>query len=203
MSVVMSVPRLLQPEMRMIQLAQEGSDPAREELAGYCRRIAFVFALQACGNLHDAQDLAQEAVLKFFGALDRFHADRPVRPWLLQITRNLIRDRARRARVRRLEPLFGEGEMVVCEPSDPHPSPETAAGRHEQQRLVWLALQRLTENDREILTMRDYLDLSYDEIAAALGIPRGTVMSRLHRARRRLRDEFLKKAGKPREVRHD
>lgn len=199
----MPISNSMQPEIRTVELAQAGSDPAREELAGYCRRTAFVFALQACGNPHDAHDLAQEAVFRFFKALDRFHSDRPIKPWLLQITRNLIRDRARRARVRRLEPLFGDGEKMVREPSDPCPNPETVAHRHEQQRIVWRALTRLPEKDREILTMRDYLDLSYDEIASALGIPRGTVMSRLHRARKKLRGAFHLEAGRPVEVRHD
>ncbi|RLE21086.1 MAG: hypothetical protein DRJ65_16805 [Acidobacteria bacterium] len=184
MSYAMPLPRIAPPLPRTIRLAQGGDDPAREELAVYCRKIAYIFALQGCGDRHEAHDLAQDAVLRFFAALDRFHTDRPVKPWLLTITRNLIRDRARRQRTRRIE-AFSLADIVV-EPSDPEPGPEAIAALHQMQQLLWRSMQELSASDREIVTLREYLDLSYEDIANALGVPRGTVMSRLHRARRRL-----------------
>lgn len=182
-SVAMSLP-LPVPQPHMVRLAQAGDDASREALAAYCRKVAFVFALQGCRDRQEAQDLAQDAVLRFFSALDRFQADRPVKPWLLTILRNLIRDRARRRKARRMDALSLSDAIV--EPTDPTPNPESIAQRHQLQKTVWRALHELSPADREIVTLRDYLDLSYDEIAATLGIPRGTVMSRLHRARRRL-----------------
>jgi RNA polymerase sigma-70 factor (ECF subfamily) len=184
MSVAMT---MRQPAQHTIQLAQAGDDPARDELARYCRHTAYVFALAGCRDRLDAQDLAQETVLRVFTALDRLRADRPLRPWLLQIVRNLMRDRWRRRRVRRLEVPAGSPD-VIPEPADPTSCPEAAAARRELQRTVWRAVSGLPARDREVLTLRDYLDLSYDEIAATLGIPRGTVMSRLHRARSHLRE---------------
>ena len=186
----MSINPPAQPAPRTIRLAQAGDDPALDELARYCRHTAFVFALQGCGNRQDAQDIAQDAVIRVLTALGRFRADHPVRPWLLQIVRNLLLDRKRRGRVRKTEPLQVE-ENIVLDPADPNPGPEAAVALREQQREVWIALGRLDAKDREIVTLRDYLDLSYDEIAKTLSIKRGTVMSRLHRARARLRETVL------------
>ena len=194
----MSSTSISQPPPRTIRLAQAGDDPARDELVIYCRRTAFVFALQGCRDRQEAQDVAQDAVVRVLTALDRFKADLPVRPWLLKIVRNLLADRGRRSRVRKAVPLNetagGTGVIV-----DPGPGPEAEAARRELQRTVWAALRRLDAKDREIVTLRDYLDLSYEEIAHTLSIPRGTVMSRLHRARSRLR-RALRTA---REVRDD
>ena len=176
-------------ERRVVRLAKEGDESALDELARSCQRTAFLFALQLTGNREDALDLAQDAMVRFFGSLGRFDHRRPLRPWLLRIVRNLVRDRARRRRVRRIESVMPEPELVLVAPPDSAPSPEATAVRRDVQLVVWRALQELPSHYREVLALRDYMDLSYDEIATALGIPRGTVMSRLHRARRLLRDE--------------
>jgi len=68
------------------------------------------------------------------------------------------------------------------------PTPDELATRAEVRERVWMAIRRLGEHDREILILREFQDLTYAEIAAILDIPQGTVMSRLHHARRRLRD---------------
>jgi RNA polymerase sigma-70 factor (ECF subfamily) len=175
-------------EQATVRAAQAGDAQAREALATSCRRIAFLFALQLTGHRDDAMDLAQDATLRFFASLSRFDAARAVRPWLLQIVRNLVRDRARRMRVRRTESLDRDREAVVFEAIDPSPSPEQNASKAELQRILWIAVCRLPQRYREVIALRDYLGLSYREIAEALRIPRGTVMSRLHRARTRLRD---------------
>lgn len=186
----MSMRTPARPAPRTIRLAQAGDDPARDELARYCRHTAYVFALQGCGNRHDAQDIAQDAVIRVLTALGRFRPDHPVRPWLLQIVRNLLADRRRRSTTRATQSLQTDDDIVI-EPLDPGPGPEETAARSELQRSVWRAVGLLAEGDREIVTLRDYLDLSYDEIAETLAMKRGTVMSRLHRARSRLREVVL------------
>lgn len=174
-------------EGQTVVRAQRGDGDAREELACFCLRQAFLFALQLTGNREEARDVAQDAMVRFFGALARFDASRPVRPWLMRIVRNLVRDRRRRSRVRRTETLATTEGALLLEPADPGPDPEQDAARRQMQRLLWSALHQLSDQHREIVALRDYLDLSYDEIATALDIPRGTVMSRLHRARAQLR----------------
>ena len=138
-------------------------------------------------------DVAKDAMVRFFLSLGRFDPSRPVRPWLLRIVRNLVRDRARRLRVRRTESLEPADEDALrFEPRDDAPDPEALASRRELQALVWKCLQELHPRYREVLVLRDYQDLSYADIATTLKIPRGTVMSRLHRARRLLQEEVRK-----------
>ncbi len=185
-------------------LAKRGEAAALEELAAGCRKQAYVFALQLTGNRDDALDVAQDAMVRFFRSLDRFDASRPVRPWLLRIVRNLVRDRARRQRVRKSESLQPDGEDALpIEPRDPRPSPEAVTARRQLQAMVWACVQHLDPRYREVLVLRDYQDLSYAEIAATLKIPRGTVMSRLHRARRMLREAVHRRQRSSGEVRDD
>lgn len=171
-----------------VRAAQRGDIDAREKLARSCQRSAYLFALQLTGHPDDALDLAQEAMLRFFRTLGRFDADRPVRPWLLRIVRNLVRDRARRLRVRRTEPLQPHPDALQLDPADPSPNPEQRATLSDLQRLLWSAVRTLPPRYREIVALRDYLGLSYSELSVALKIPTGTVMSRLHRARAKLRE---------------
>jgi len=179
----------------MVVAAQRGDADARDALARDCAAIAWRVAVRLTGDPDAARDLAQDAVLRCLRALDRFHPDRPLAPWVAQIVRNLVRDAARRQRVRRLEPLHRTSDDVVLEPVDPAPDPEARARRHELQRLVWRCLAVLEEAQREIIVLRDFEGLAYDDIAHVLGVPRGTVMSRLHRARRRLADEVRRRTG--------
>jgi RNA polymerase sigma-70 factor (ECF subfamily) len=191
------------PETPPAVLAIQGDDEAREALARDCHRQAFLFALQLTRNREDAADVAQDAMVRFFGSLDRFDSSRPVRPWLLRIVRNLVHDRFRRARVRKVTPLESADENLIIEPPDPGPDPEAVATRLQMQRLVWACLEVLSEDQREVLVLRDYHGLSYDEVAETVGIPRGTVMSRLHRARRRLQTEVHHRVAGSREAEND
>ncbi len=187
-----------------VVLAQRGEVAALDELARSCRQQAYVFALQLIGNPDDALDVAQDAMVRFFRSLERFDPTRPVRPWLLRIVRNLVRDRARRNRIRRTESLEpANDDALRFEPRDESPDPEALAVRQQLQKLVWECLQELPPRYRETLVLRDYHDLAYAEIASTLKIPRGTVMSRLHRARRLLHDLVHSRHRSTGEVRDD
>jgi RNA polymerase sigma-70 factor (ECF subfamily) len=189
-------------EAQMVVLAQQGEAGALEELARSCRQQAYVFALQLIGQPDDALDVAQDAMVRFFRSFGRFDPSRPVRPWLLRIVRNLVRDRARRLRIRRTESLEpADDDVLRFEPRDDALDPEALATRRELQALVWNCLHELQPRYREVLVLRDYQDLSYADIAATLKIPRGTVMSRLHRARRLLQEEVRKRRSRTGEAR--
>lgn len=184
MATTMEMPTAADSEasrQRMLR-AQAGDEAARDELALECGRDAFAFALQLTRDREDALDVAQETVLRLFRSLGRFDAERPLRPWLLSIARNLVRDRWRRGRNRQPVELEADLLVDVSEAGDP----ERRLRRLELQRRVWRALAELPEDAREIVVLRDYRDCSYAEIAEILEIPLGTVMSRLHRARARL-----------------
>ena len=183
-------------ESDLLARAQEGDRKARTELARRHRQAAFVLALQLTGNPDDALDLSQEAMLRLLGGLDRLDRGRSVRPWLFTVVRNLAHDLWRRRRVRRAEPLAVEvgpdlGHQIV----DPAEGPERRASANQTRRRLWRALATLSSKHREILVLRDYHDLSYEELAEVLAIPSGTVMSRLHSARKKLRSAFLEKGG--------
>jgi len=168
--------------------ACRGDECARDELARRHLRGAFIFALQLVGNRDDAMDIAQDAMLRFFTTLHRFDPARPVRPWLLRIVRNRVYDLHRRQKIRRhdsLDRISEDGRKF--EVADLEVDLERDAERAQLRSHLWRSLGELTARQREILVLRDYQDLTYAEIARALDIPMGTVMSRLHAARKHLR----------------
>lgn len=180
------------PESEVVVLAQQGDLDARELLAVRYRTPAFRLAMQLLGRPEEAKDVAQDSMLRFFGSLGRFEADRPVLPWLFRIVHNRVRDLERQRRRRRVESLDSYLEKTGLEPVSAGPGPEKRLRRYQLQQRVWQGLGKLTAKHREILVLRDFQDLTYAEIATVLGVPKGTVMSRLHAARcslrRRLRE---------------
>ncbi len=180
-------PARVGPDPQLVVRAQSGEREAREELARRHGRSAYLLALQLLGNPADAQDVAQEALLGFFAGLRRLDPERPILPWLFTIVRNRARDHWRRQKVRRAESLDAVGEGLGRQVVDERADPEADAHRAELRRRVWRALGELPPAKREILVLRDYHDLTYAEIASVLEIPLGTVMSRLHGARKALR----------------
>jgi RNA polymerase sigma-70 factor (ECF subfamily) len=179
-------------ETALVIRAREGDAGAQAELAERHRQALFFLALQLMGNRDDAMDVAQEALLRFFRTLHRFDCRRPVRPWLYQIVRNRVVDLYRRRRVRRHDSLDAtdhEGNAYI-ELVDTKVDPERDAARSELRVRILEALSELSRIQREILVLRDYQDLTYAEIADTLNIPIGTVMSRLHGARKKLRQKL-------------
>jgi len=178
-------------DAELVVLVRRGHREAAERLATRCRRPAYLLALQLLRDPDDALDVAQDALLSFFTTLDRLDARRPVRPWLLAIVRNRARDLLRRRQVRRHQSIAAEDPEAGVELVATAPHPDADAERAELQRRVWRALAALPEAHREVMVLRDYQDLSYEEIAAVLRVPLGTVMSRLHRARKALREVLV------------
>lgn len=178
------------PDATLVQHARSGRREAMEELALRCRQPAYRLALQLLGDPDDAFDVAQDSLLRFFGALQRFDTERPVKPFLLAIVRNRARDLMRRRRLRRHDSLDAAAEAGRPDPVDPAADPAAEAMDRELKHRIWRALGSLSSAQREILVLRDYQDLSYEEIAQVLGVPLGTVMSRLHRARKALKAQI-------------
>lgn len=133
-------------------------------------------------NEADAQDMVQEAylrALRFFGG---FHGT-DARAWLLTIVRNTCYTWLKRSRS---VELSGDFEEVVLTKESDEPDPETSHVLKVQAQLVNEAIDKLPIEFREVVILRELEELSYKEIAAITGIPIGTVMSRLSRARKRL-----------------
>ena len=179
-------------DVSLIGRAKAGEAAARDAVAVRFRRPAYVLALQLTGNREDALDVAQDSLLRFFMNLHRFDQTRPVLPWLRRIVRNSAIDLQRRKKVRRADSLDSSGpEGSALEVIDRRVDTHGSTQMHQRQQVVWSCLQTLTPPQREIVVLRDYQDLTYQEIADALSIPMGTVMSRLHRARNELRQRVL------------
>lgn len=166
----------------LIYQARQGDMGAWEAVVAGHQEIAFRVAYLLLGDPADAEDVAQEAFIRAYGALDRFDPSRPLRPWLLNIVANLARNRRRSigryfamlGRLARAEP-----ERMVTPPDD--------HDHHDQADQVWEAVRRLDFADQQIIYLRYFLDLPVAETAETLGVPPGTVKSRLHRALGRLR----------------
>ncbi|MHC4788711.1 MAG: RNA polymerase sigma factor [Planctomycetota bacterium] len=137
------------------------------------------------GNHEDALDASQEAFVRAWRHIRRFDSRRPFYPWYAAILRNLCISRLRRRARRRTTPL-DERQPAASAESDP----VLLAGRNERRDRVWQAIRVLSPVHREIIVMNHFQGMSYKEMAEALAIPIGTVMSRLHNARRALRDEL-------------
>ena len=134
-------------------------------------------------NHHDAEDLVQEAYLRAFQAFDRFRGGANGRGWLLTIVRNACYTRLKRDGAQNLVDVFDE-DVHTGEARSATPEAQFA----EQADIQWLreALEGLPPEFREAIVLRELEGLSYKEIADVAGVPVGTVMSRLARARVRL-----------------
>jgi RNA polymerase sigma-70 factor (ECF subfamily) len=192
-------PEVSLSDRALVSRARDGDREAREQLAGWAGRKAYVFALQLVRSPEAARDVAQDALLRFFLHIDRFDAGQPIEPWLFGIVRNQVRDAARRDRVRQHDSLDRWLEQGGPEPTGTD-DPAAAAETHELQRRVWRAISELGDAHREIIVLRDYHGLAYREIGEVLAIPTGTVMSRLHTARARLRQTLAERRDDARGV---
>jgi RNA polymerase sigma factor (sigma-70 family) len=165
--------------------AQRGETAAYEEIVQRYQQIAFRTAYAITHSAADAEDAAQEGFIKAYRALGSFRAGAEPRPWLLQIVANEARNRVRSAgRRQHLELRLAEG----FRPGGAAPSPEAATVAAEDTARLLGHVNSLSEGDRLVITSRYFLELSSEETAATLGIPEGTVKSRLSRALARLRD---------------
>ena len=164
--------------------AQRGDPRAFEELVRPHQEIAFRVAYLITRNAAEAEDAAQDALVKAWRALGRFRAGAPLRPWLLRIVANEARNRRRSAG--RRERLA----LRAASPGEAAPSPEEAVLAAEERARLLAALDGLPEQARLVLACRHLLDLSEEETAAALDVRLGTVKSRSARALDRLREAY-------------
>ena len=174
-------------DSELVARARSGDVRAYEDLVRRHQDVAFRVAQLVAGNAADAEDAAQEAMVKAYYALDRFREDAPFRPWLLRIVANEASNRRRSSGRRAQLALAASAERSS---GDVAPSPEESTVRDEEQRQLVAALNRLKEPDRLVIGCRYLLELSEAETAEALGWRVGTVKSRLSRALPKLRAEL-------------
>lgn len=182
-------------DRQCVERALRGDISGFKELVERYERRAFGIALSVLGNPDDAKDVAQEAFLKVYQKLDSFKGESSFYTWLYRIVFNLAVDLSRK-RYRTKEIGFVDPDddrdgltvdsVTESEHSGKIPGPSEMQFRSELSSKINEALDELTPEHRAVVLLRELDGLSYSEIADSIGISKGTVMSRLHHARKRL-----------------
>jgi RNA polymerase sigma-70 factor (ECF subfamily) len=183
-------------EAALVLAAQGGDTEAFGQLVRAYQRAVYRVAWGLTRNAADADDLAQETFVRAYQAIGRFRVGEPVYPWLSRITVNLAYSLFRRRRRRpetALEPLMEAGRQWGVDDD-----PAEGVVERERREHLGAAFDELSREHRAILVLRVVEALSYEQIGATLGIPAGTVMSRLSRARAELRAKLERRTGEKR-----
>jgi RNA polymerase sigma-70 factor, ECF subfamily len=178
-------------ERSVLENCKKGDREAFSLIVQKYMKPAYYVALGYVGRPDDALDISQDAFVNAFRHIRRFDTERSFFPWFYSILKNLCLNHLARLKRRREESI---DEMEEEEGQIPIPvetvSPEQVVVRRDFEEKIGRALQRLRPKDREIIILQHFQDYSYQEIADLLGIPIGTVMSRLYGARKALRLEL-------------
>ncbi|MBN2371293.1 MAG: sigma-70 family RNA polymerase sigma factor [Vicinamibacteria bacterium] len=184
-------------EAGLVESCRLGDAQAFSRLVSLHEGMVFNLAARLLGDAEEARDVSQEVFLQVYRTLDRFQGRSSLRTWIYRIVVNQCHNRRRfwrrrhRGRSCALEDLTGTDEVRLSSSGSAAPSPLECCERHEKERLVRSALERLSFEHRVVLLLREIEELSCEEIARTLRLPRGTVKSRLARARECLRRELL------------
>jgi RNA polymerase sigma-70 factor (ECF subfamily) len=182
-------------EAELIKSVCGGEREAFYELIHPYERMVFATAISVVKNPADAEEVAQEAVLKAFSNLSSFRAESKFSTWLIQITYNEARMKLRKAHSHLYESIDDqhqseEGEFWPRDYADWRPIPSELLEENEIRQAVQNAINSFSPTYREVLILRDLQHLSIKETSTILGIPEPSVKTRLHRARLMLRDSL-------------
>jgi RNA polymerase sigma-70 factor (ECF subfamily) len=184
--------RLETREQELIRRVQNGESEKFYELIRPFERRVYAAALAILRNQADAEEVAQEAMLKAFANLGQFRGEARFSTWLIQITVNEARMRRRKEHTDVMEPIGeiedAEGMYAPREFADWHEVPSEALEKKEVRELLLQALSELGDKYREVFVLRDVQHLSIQEVSETLGISIASVKTRLLRARLMLRD---------------
>ncbi len=169
----------------LVRAASGGDARAFEELFHMHHVGIFNFVLHMVGQVEPAQDLTQATFINAWRALPRLKKSEAFVPWLFRIARNLARDYI--AQRKEHELAAGNIANLAALRSDPRDDPAQQTLTEEQSAAVHEAIAKLPAHHREVVLLHHIEGLPVDEVAEALGVPRGTVLSRLARAREALR----------------
>jgi RNA polymerase sigma-70 factor (ECF subfamily) len=174
---------VLPGDQKLVERCLEGDDAAWERIVTmYAKRI-YNLSYRYTGSREDAEDLTQEIMIRVYQNLNTFRSDAgSFQNWILRVGRNLIIDHYRQTR--RYQPAAGSEEMDGMHLEDDKlPNPQQMVEMDEAARFLWNGLNSLSPELKEALVLRDLEGLAYREIAEMLGIPEGTVKSRINRGR--------------------
>ena len=195
-------PAVEQDDEQLVLQARSGDQAAARALFDRYRELAYRIAYHQLGRAEEALDVVQEAFIKAFSGLSRLREPARFQAWFLRIVTNQARDSGRQVRRRDRLGLLASGTAARTDEEAAEAAPQgmdtrTPGEQAEAGELaegLRIGLADLDEDHRQVLLLVSQGGLSYREVAEVLGIPIGTVMSRLHYARRSLRD-WLQKRG--------
>lgn len=188
--------RLTPPEedAELIRRARAGEAQALDDLVQRHYRNVFNLAFRLSNNYDDAQDIVSEAFVRVHNALPTFRGEANFTTWLYRIVKNVFLDERKKQRIRShssLEEMVElEDSSVTRQVEDPKPGPGWLAERRERSDIVQEAVMSLPKNQRLMIGLYHFQNLSYEEIADIMGLPIGTVKSRLNRARLALKNKL-------------
>jgi RNA polymerase sigma-70 factor (ECF subfamily) len=184
-------------DRELVERCQRGQLAAYEQLVRRYRQRVYGLAYSMVRNEQDATDIAQEAFVRAWQAIRKFQKNASFYTWLYRITTNLcidfVRKRERRPTTTFEEAIDPETDVDVNEPPSSNPLPTEELRRKELRLQIYAALRELSPAHRVVIQLREFDGLDYAEIARAVGCSIGTVMSRLHYARKHLQ-KLLKDA---------
>jgi RNA polymerase sigma-70 factor (ECF subfamily) len=183
-------PPTLGDENYDVEAAKKGDLDAFDRLVARHQDRVYNLCRWMLGNDDDAADAAQEAFVRAFRFLSKFRGDAAFGTWIGHIATNVARDFAKRQQKapRNFTSLQSEDEDAEFEPASPAISPGESLLKDERRRAVQRAVAQIPEHFRVVLVLYDLQGHSYEECAAQLKLPMGTVKSRLSRARQALRE---------------
>ena len=178
-------------EEELVRSAAKGDEMAFAQLVALHEKRIFALALRMTGNQEDAADVAQEAFLSAWRGLPNFRGEAGFATWLYRLTSNAAIDFLRKNKRQRAEASLNDEDLGLNAP-DPAPTPQEQAEAQSLREAVRWGMGELSREHRQVLDLREYQELSYEEIAQRLDVDLGTVKSRLSRARSALRKILLR-----------
>jgi RNA polymerase sigma-70 factor (ECF subfamily) len=177
-------------QKEMIENCKAGDEKAFAEIVFHNQKKVFNIAYRMLGNLEEAKDLAQEVFISVFESIKDLKEEAKFDAWLTQITLNHCRNRWKYLKRRQYfnsdsldDPVETEDGNMPRAIVDPSENPETLYEKKMIQQFIQRGLLKLKEDRRELLVLRDLQGFPYEEMGVLLGLPEGTIKSKLHRAR--------------------
>jgi RNA polymerase sigma-70 factor (ECF subfamily) len=178
-------------EADLLRQARQGRSEAFGQLVLRYQDAVYNLCWRVCGHHEDARDLTQAAFLRAFEALERFEGKSSFYTWLFRIAANLAISHRRRRNPMASARSLDEGLLAAAAGASDDGDPVSRLQQGETHRLVQAALGEIDDEHRLVLVLRDVEGMDYERIAQVLALPKGTVKSRIHRARMALRDRLI------------
>ena len=179
-------------DANLITKFKQGDEKSFEYLVERYQHKIYNTTFRILGNHDDALDLAQETFIRVYNNLNTFKGKSTFSTWLFKISTNICRDelRKRQTRISTYNLSEADHQKTSYQKSNEHQDPEKISLKNELNKNIQVKIEQLPSEQKTILVLREFQDLSYAELSEVLDISMGTVKSRLSRARKALRSEL-------------